>query len=194
VSDYQSLPADLPRPVDDGAANHLPGLPMPALTLATTDGTSLDLAALGAGRTVMYVYPMTGRPGVDLPAGWDEIAGARGCTPESCGFRDHYAELTAAGAKAVYGLSSQDTDHQREAVERLQLPFAMISDTQLDVAKSLRLPTFDVEGKTLYKRITLIVDDSIIEHVFYPIFPPNEHAEQVLAWLRTTDANTSSIS
>jgi peroxiredoxin len=127
---------------------------------------------------------MTGRPGADLPTGWDEIPGARGCTPETCGFRDHYQDLAAAGAQAVYGLSSQDTDYQREAVDRLRLPFAMISDEDLRVADALRLPTFEADGMTLYKRITLIVRDGTIEHVFYPVFPPGEHAERVLDWLR----------
>ena len=184
MTDPQTLPDDLPRPVDDGAADHLPGIPMPALALPTTGGETLDLATLGAGRTVLYIYPMTGRPGADLPTGWDEIPGARGCTPETCAFRDHYEDLRAAGAEAVYGLSSQDTEYQREAVDRLRLPFAMISDEDLRVADALRLPTFEADGMTLYKRITLIVRDGAIEHVFYPVFPPGEHAEQVLGWLR----------
>jgi peroxiredoxin len=184
VSDYQNLPNDLPRPVDDGAADHLVGTRVPAITLAATDGRLLDVASLGAGRVVLYLYPMTGRPGVELPAGWDEIPGARGCTPESSGFRDHFSELKAAGAVEVYGLSSQDSAYQREAVERLQLPFAMLSDPNLELAAALGLPTFDVEGSALYKRITLIVAGGLIEHVFYPIFPPNDHAEQVLDWFR----------
>lgn len=186
LPDFQHLPVDLPRPVDDGAAAHLRGTRLPALTFTTTDGELLELAALGAGRTVIYIYPMTGRPGVDLPVGWDEIPGARGCTPESCGFRDHYAELRAAGAAAVYGLSSQHTDYQREVVERLELPFPLLSDPELALAAALRLPTFDVEGTTLYKRLTLIAEHGVIEHAFYPIFPPNEHAGQVLDWLRAT--------
>jgi peroxiredoxin len=192
VSDYQRLPDDLPQPLDDGAADHLAGARMPSVTLPMTDGERLDLAALGSGRTVIYLYPMTGRPGVDLPAGWDEIPGARGCTPESCGFRDHFAELGDAGATAVYGLSSQHTDYQREVADRLELPFRLLSDPELELAAALRLPTFEVDGKALYKRLTLVVNDGVIEKAFYPIFPPNEHAEQVLAWLRSTKLDVGS--
>jgi peroxiredoxin len=184
VSDYLTLPADLPQPVDDGAADHLPGLALPPIVLPATSGQDVDLAALGPGRTVLYLYPMTGRPGVALPDGWDEIPGARGCTPESCGFRDHFADLRAAGAAGVYGLSSQDTDYQREVAERLNLPFALLSDVDLRLGQALTLPTFEVEGRTLYKRLTLIVSDATIEHVFYPIFPPTTHAQEVLDWLR----------
>jgi peroxiredoxin len=189
VTDPQTLPDDLPRPVDDGAADHLPGTLMPAVVLPTTGGETLDLATLGAGRTVLYIYPLTGRPGADLPTGWDEIPGARGCTPETCGFRDHYQDLRAAGAPAVYGLSSQDSDYQREVVDRLRLPFAMVSDESLELAAALRLPTFEADGMTLYRRITLVVRDGTIEHVFYPVFPPGEHAEQVLGWLRAAGSS-----
>jgi peroxiredoxin len=182
--DLLKLPEGLPVPVDDGAASHLPGEAMPALSLPATDGRWVDLAALGSGRTVIYIYPMTGRPGVELPEGWDDIPGARGCTPESCGFRNLHAELLAAGAAQVFGLSSQSTEYQREAVDRLHLPFAMLSDEPLALADALRLPTFTVEGKRLYSRLTMIVTDGAIEHVFYPIFPPNEHAQEVLDWLR----------
>lgn len=183
MSDYQTLPAGLPVPLDDGAAAHLPGRAMPRLSLPTTDGRDIDLAELGAGRTVIYIYPRTGQPGEALPEGWDQIPGARGCTPEACGFRDHHAELLAAGAGAVYGLSSQDSDYQREVVERLHLPFPMICDEQLQLARELQLPTFTISGMTLYRRLTMIVTDGRIEHVFYPIFPPDEHAQQVLDWL-----------
>jgi peroxiredoxin len=184
AADLFPLPPGLPVPEDDGAADHLPGQPMPALTLPATDGSPVPLAALGAGRTVIYLYPMTGRPGVDLPAGWDDIPGARGCTPESCGFRDLMADLAGAGAARVYGLSSQSGDYQREAVSRLRLPFSMLSDEELALAGSLGLPTFEVDGKTLYRRLTMIVADGVIEHVFYPIFPPDQHAQEVLDWLR----------
>lgn len=184
MTDYTSLPADLPVPEDDGAAAHLPGTKVPHLELSGTSGTTVRLDALGAGRTVLYIYPLTGRPGVDLPDGWDSIPGARGCTPETCGFRDHYQDLLAAGAVGVFGLSSQDTDYQREVVERLHLPFQILSDTDRSLAQELGLPTFETSGLTLYKRLTLIIRDGVIEHVFYPIFPPNEHAEQVLTWLR----------
>src|SRR5215470_14893334 len=161
----------------------LPGRAMPALSLPATDGRQVALDALGSGRTVVYIYPMTGRPGVDLPEGWDDIPGARGCTPESCGFRDLHAELLAAGAARVFGLSSQTSDYQREAVERLHLPFAMLSDEHLALAGALGLPTFTVDGMTLYRRLTMIISDGVIEHVFYPIFPPNQHAQEVLDWL-----------
>jgi peroxiredoxin len=183
VTEFQTLPDDLPRPIDDGAADHLPGMAMPSIALPATGGAPVDLAGLGAGRSVVYVYPMSGRPGVALPDGWDLIPGARGCTPEACGFRDHFAELRAAGAETVYGLSSQDTDYQRELVDRLGLPFAMLSDVRLELATALRLPTFDVDGATLYRRITLVVRDGAIERAFYPIFPPDAHAAEVLDWL-----------
>jgi peroxiredoxin len=182
--DLMRLPEDLPVPVDDGAASHLPGRAMPALSLPATDGRQVALDGLGRGRTVVYVYPMTGRPGADLPPGWDDIPGARGCTPESCGFRDHHAELLAAGADQVFGLSSQSSDYQAEAVNRLHLPFAMLSDERLALADVLGLPTFTVDGMTLYRRLTMIVTDGVIEHVFYPVFPPDRHAQEVLDWLR----------
>lgn len=184
MSDYMSLPTDLPVPEDDGAADHLPGTVVPSLALASTSGETIRLDGLGAGRTVLYIYPLTGRPGTDLPKGWKAIPGARGCTPEACGFRDHYQELLDAGAVRVFGLSSQDTDYQREVVERLGLPFQMLSDPGRNLARALDLSTFTVEGMTLYSRLTLIVHDGRVEHVFYPVFPPNEHAGQVLAWLR----------
>ena len=182
--DLMRLPEGLPVPVDDGAASHLPGRAMPALSLPATDGRQVGLATLGPGRTVIYIYPMTGRPGVDLPPGWDDIPGARGCTPESCGFRNLHAELLAAGAAQVFGLSSQSTEYQREVVDRLHLPFAMLSDEHLALASALGLPTFTVDGKTLYRRLTMIITDGVIEHVFYPIFPPDQHAQEVLDWLQ----------
>ncbi|MFB7244069.1 peroxiredoxin [Streptomyces populi] len=184
MTDYTSVPADLPVPEDDGAATHLLGTKVPHLELQATGGTAVRLDALGAGRTVIYVYPLTGRPGVDLPDGWDSIPGARGCTPEACGFRDHHQDLLAAGTDGVFGLSSQETDYQREVVERLHLPFQMLSDPARNLAQELDLPTFGTSGLTLYKRLTLIVRDGVIEHVFYPVFPPSEHADQVLTWLR----------
>lgn len=183
-ADYTVLPAGLPVPEDDGAAAHLTGLAMPRLTLPASDGDRVDLVGLGRGRTIVYCYPLTGRPGVDLPDGWDAIPGARGCSTEACGFRDHFAELRAAGAERVYGLSSQDTAYQAEVVDRLSLPFPMLSDESFALADALRLPTFEADGHPrLYARLTLVVRDGAVEHVFYPIFPPNEHAAQVLAWL-----------
>jgi peroxiredoxin len=181
---YEHLPSGLPRPVDDGAAAGLPGVTMPSVVLTATDGRAVDLTALGSDTTILYVYPMTGRPGVDLPDGWDEIPGARGCTPEACAFRDHHADLLAAGARSVYGLSSQDTDYQREVVERLHLPFSILSDPDLVLSRLLGLPTFEVRQTILYKRLTMVITDGRIEHVFYPVFPPDEHAAEVLAWLR----------
>jgi peroxiredoxin len=184
VSDYQQLPSDLPAPRDDGAADHLPGAAMPSLVLGDTAGNEVSLDRLGPARTVLYVYPLSGRPGVDLPEGWDAIPGARGCTPEACGFRDHHADLRAAGASAVYGLSSQSTDYQAELADRLGLPFSILSDPDLELAEALDLPTFEAGGERLFSRLTLIVTDGRIEHAFYPIFPPDRHAAEVLEWLR----------
>jgi peroxiredoxin len=179
------LPDNLPVPVDDGAANHLVGLALPSLTVPTSDDRRVDLGELGPDRTVIYLYPMTGVPGVDLPAGWDEIPGARGCSTEACDFRDHFSLLRDAGAANVYGMSSQDPAYQREVVERLELPFSMLSDPEFALADALNLPTFSAPGHDrLYTRLTLVVRDGVIEHVFYPIFPPNTHAQQVLDWLQ----------
>ncbi|HEX3680032.1 MAG TPA: peroxiredoxin [Galbitalea sp.] len=182
MSDYTNLPTGLPVPEDDGAADHLRGMRTPDLVLPATSGIDVNLAGI-EGAAIVYVYPMTGVPGVPLPEGWDLIPGARGCTPEACGFRDHFAGLRAAGATAVFGLSSQTTDYQSEAVERLHLPFAMLSDPELKLAEALSLPTFEVEGMRLYKRLTLIVRNGIIEHVFYPVFPTDTHAAAVETWL-----------
>jgi peroxiredoxin len=184
VADYLSLPSDLPKPEDDGAADHLAGMAVPHLALHSTTGEDVALDELGAGRTVLYIYPLTGRPGVDLPDDWDAIPGARGCTPEACGFRDHHADLEAAGASAVYGLSSQTTDYQAEFADRLALPFGILSDPGLQLAGALRLPTFTADGRQLYKRLTLILAGGRVEHAFYPIFPPDQHAAEVLDWLR----------
>ena len=184
VTEYNTLPEGLPVPADDGAADHLPGLRLPTMTLTASDGSHVDLGALQPGRTVIYLYPLTGRPGADLPEGWDSIPGARGCTTEACDFRDHHGELRDAGVKAVYGLSSQESEYQAEVVDRLRLPFTMLSDERFQLAEALKLPTFRAPGQDrLYSRLTLIVRDGRIEHVFYPIFPPNAHAQQVLAWL-----------
>jgi peroxiredoxin len=184
MTDFTQLPADLPVPEDDGAAAHLPGRRVPPLALPATSGGVVRLDRLGPGRSIVYCYPLTGRPGVDLPAGWDAIPGARGCTPEACGFRDHYRELLAAGAAAVFGLSSQDTGYQRELVARLGLAYPVLSDPGLTLAGRLGLPTFAVERMRLYKRLTLVITSGVIEHVFYPVFPPSTHARQVLAWLQ----------
>ena len=175
------LPNDLPVPEDDGAADHLPGMRLPSVPLASTSGEIVDLSAL-PGRTVVYCYPMTGRPDRSLPAGWDEIPGARGCTPQSCSFRDHHAELRSLGA-SVFGSSTQDTEYQREAATRLHLPFALLSDSDLAFAGALGLPTFEVDGMVLLKRLTLVIDEGWIEKVFYPVFPPDKSAEEVVEWL-----------
>lgn len=181
-TNLQRLPEGLPVPVDDGASDHLPGRALPPLPLTATNGQSVALATL-PGRTVVFAYPMTGRPDRDIPAGWDEIPGARGCTPQACAFRDLHQELRDLGAR-VFGLSTQDPAYQREAVERLHLPYPLLSDADLTFTHALALPTFMVEGMTLLKRLTMVIDDGRITHVFYPIFPPNENAANVAAWLR----------
>ncbi|HLW61750.1 MAG TPA: peroxiredoxin [bacterium] len=179
---WLDLPPNLPVPKDDGACDHLTGMPLPSVPLASTAGRAVDLAAL-PGTTVVYAYPRTGHPGVPSPAGWDAIPGARGCTPQSCAFRDHHGEFAALGAR-VFGLSAQTIEDQREAVERLHLPMALLSDVDLAFARALRLPTFVVESLVLIKRLTLVVRNGRIATVFYPVFPPNKNAEEVLAWLR----------
>jgi peroxiredoxin len=183
-TDLTNIPANLPVPEDDGAADHLRGTEMPALEFPGTADEKIRIDRFGPGRTVLYIYPRTGRPDTDLPEGWDEIPGARGCTPETCGFRDHHADLAEAGAPEVFGLSSQDTEYQREAADRLHLPFQLLSDPELRLAEALNLPTFETSGMKLYRRLTMIVRDGKVEHVFYPIFPPGEHAAQVLQWLK----------
>jgi len=184
MADYASLPSDLPVPVDDGACDHLPGMRLPDISLQSTQGGTTRLLDASAGRCVLYLYPRTGTPGVPLPDGWDLIPGARGCTPQSCGFRDHAQELRSLGATVV-GVSSQSPDEQREFSERVELPFPLLSDAALLLAERLRLPTFEVEGMRLYRRVTLIVEDGVITKVFYPVFPPDRNAEEVLAWLST---------
>lgn len=172
----------LPVPADDGSASHLEGAPLPPVTLAATDGAMAALGGLG-GRTVIFAYPMTGTPGVALPDGWDAIPGARGCTPHACGFRDLHAELRAAGADRVYGVSTQSPADQRQAADRLHLPFPLLSDADLTLARALKLPTLEVEGRTLLARLALVADDGVVAKVFYPVFPPDRNAADVLAWL-----------
>jgi peroxiredoxin len=183
-----TLPPDLPEPVDDGACDHLPGRRVPDLALPATDGRTVALDDLGSGRTIVYAYPRTGRPGEpSLVDDWDLIPGARGCTPETCGFRDHHAELAGLGAE-VFGLSTQSTDYQCELAERLALPFPILSDAGLELTRALDLPTFEVAGQTLLKRHTLVLRDGAVEHVFYPVFPPDRHAAEVLTWLHEQPA------
>lgn len=182
-SDYLNEPPQkLPAPTDDAACNHLTGLHLPVLTLMSTTGTPVNLAQL-PGTTVIYCYPRTGRPDEEPLDGWDLIPGAKGCTPQSCAFRDHYQELQQAGATQVFGLSTQATPYQQEAANRLHLPFALLSDAELAFTHALHLPTFEVAGMTLIKRLTLIVTNGKIVKVFYPVFPPDQNAADVLAWL-----------
>jgi peroxiredoxin len=181
VYDPTVLPPDLPVPEDDGAADHLTGSALPSLPLPSTHG-ELDLAELAQDVLVLYVYPRTGRPGLEPPREWDETPGARGCTPQSCGYRDHGAELRRLGARVV-GLSAQPLGDQREAAERLGLPHPVVADPELTLADALGLPTFEFDGRRLYKRLALVAEAGRIVKVFYPVFPPDENAAEVLAWL-----------
>lgn len=181
--DPTQLPEDLPAPADDGGTRHLvPGTRLPDIALAATDGTMVNLASL-SGRCILYIYPRTGRPGEELPTGWNAIPGARGCTPQSCSFRDHFSELTALGVSHLFGLSAQTGEDQREVAARLHLPFPLLSDSDLKFARALDLPAFAVDGMTLLKRMALVIDDGAIVKVFYPVFPPDRNAAEVAAWL-----------
>jgi len=172
----------LPRPEDEGAARHLPGMRVPDLRLPSSAGGAVALAGL-SGRTVLFIYPMTGTPGVALPDGWDMIPGARGCTPQACAFRDLHADVKAAGASAVFGLSTQTLPEQQATVARLHLPFPLLSDADLALARAMTLPVMEVAGKTMIRRLTMILDDGAVTEVFYPVFPPDRNAADVLAWL-----------
>jgi len=185
--DPSVLPPDLPVPQDDGRARHLSGAKLPDIALPATGGGAVNLSKL-KGRTVLYIYPRTGVPGVDPPPGWNEIPGARSCTPQSCGFRDHFAELKALGVAHVFGLSTQATAYQQEAAVRLHLPFRLLSDAALDFATGLHLPLFMTAGMTLLARMALVIDDGTIVKVFYPVFPPDQNAAEVIAWLRSRSA------
>ena len=180
--DLYQLPSNLPVPLDDGACNHLTGMPVPSMALMSTSNRRVDLGQVSKERTVVYCYPRTGTPDKEPPPGWNEIPGARGCTPESCGFRDHYGDLRTLHCQ-VFGLSTQTTEYQREMVQRLHLPFEVLSDADLAFTKALRLPTFTFDGTILIKRLTLLVSEAKIEKVFYPVFPPDKHAQEVIAWL-----------
>ncbi len=188
-NNFMELPKDLPVPVDDGACAHLVGLRLPSVKLFSTAGSMTDLTQI-PGWLVIYCYPMTGRPGRALPSGWVQIPGATGCTPQSCAFRDRYAELQALNTR-VYGISTQTTEYQLEAVERLHLPFELLSDISLMFAQELGLPTFEVEGMRLIKRVTLIAKDGKIAKYFYPVFPPDKNIDDVLAWLLQMESNNS---
>jgi peroxiredoxin len=183
---FNQLPANLPVPKDDGACAHLPGRLLPDLSLLSTSGHRVNLRQR-PGLTVLYAYPMTGRPGVPLPIGWDEIPGARGCTPESCSFRDHHAEIRRLGAE-VFGLSTQSTDYQREVHDRLHLSFDLLCDEDFAFTEALSLPTFSIASMRLLRRVTLIARSGTIEHVFYPIFPPDRHPADVVSYLKTLHA------
>lgn len=183
-SDFRRLPPDLPVPVDDGAADHLPGMELPDLALPSTRGDAVNLAkaAAAAPALVLYVYPRTGTPGETLPEGWDATPGARGCTPQNIGFRDHRAHLDVLGAE-VFGLSAQTTEDQRAFAEREHMPYPLLSDPELRLADALGLPTFEIGGMTLYRRLTLVAREGVVARVFYPVFPPDRDAANVVAWL-----------
>jgi peroxiredoxin len=183
ADDIHTLPDDLPIPEDDGAADHLLDAAVPPVGLPATTGETIAVGAL-PGRTVLFCYPRTGRPDEELPPGWNAIPGARGCTPEACGFRDAHAQFTELGVR-VLALSTQDTAYQREMAERIHLPFPVLSDESLELTRELSLPTFETSGLTLLKRLTLVIDEGKIRHVFYPVFPPDGHAAEVLDWLRS---------
>jgi peroxiredoxin len=183
VSDFSSVPDGLPVPVDDGAADHLPGSELPSIVLRSTLGGEVDLADLAGGWLVAYVYPRTGVPGEALPEGWDEIPGARGCTPQSCAFRDREAELGELGVSVV-GVSAQSPAEQAEFARRERIPYPLLSDPRLELATRIGLPVFEAGGMRLYRRLTLVAVRGRIEKVFYPVFPPDRNAAEVLAWLR----------
>jgi len=179
----------IPKPVDDGQAEHLQGTRVPELELLSTNGEMVSLASL-SGRTVIYAYPMTGRPDVPLPDGWDQLPGARGCTPQSCAFRDHSGELKQRGVSGLFGISTQESAYQKEAADRLQLPFSLLSDSNLKFQNALNLPIMKVQKMTLLKRLTMVIDDGYITRVFYPVFPPDDSARVVVEWLSNTGSNT----
>ncbi len=189
MSNLSDLPENLPPPDDNGECDHLVGMSLPVLHLPATNGDSVSLAAL-KGITVLYVYPMTGRPDVPLPVGWDQIPGARGCTPQSCAFRDHHDEIRKLNGE-VFGLSTQPTSYQLEAAERLHLPFPLLSDKNLNFTHALDLPTMQVDGMTLIKRLTLVCNNQEITKVFYPVFPPDQNASDVISYLERVVQNYS---
>jgi peroxiredoxin len=176
------LPEGLPVPTDDGACAHLPGLSLPSIQLLASNGSNVDFSKL-SGRTVIFCYPKTGKPGQDPPPEWDAIPGARGCTPQNCGFRDEYQNLLQAGANQIYGVSAQSSREQREAAERLRLPYLLVTDRELHFSRALNLPTFEFANETLIKRLTLIIDSGVITHVLYPVFPPDKSATETRQWL-----------
>ena len=182
--DISILPPGLPEPVDDGAAVHLPGMAVPAIALAASSGDEVNLSTL-SGRTVIYAYPMSGDDDSAMPDNWDLIPGARGCTPQHCNLRDHHEELRGLGM-TVYGLATQSTHYLQREVDRIHLPYRLLSDEDLRLTKALSLPTLEVKvaGTVVLKRTTMILKDGLVEHVFYPVFPPDKSADQVIGWLR----------
>ncbi len=172
----------IPAPIDDGAARHLIGARLASAPLKATSGEMVDLSVL-PGRVIVYAYPRTGKPGIENPDGWDMIPGARGCTPQSCSFRDHFSDLRGLGVTSLFGLSTQDHDYQCEAAERLRLPFALLSDERLHLTRAMNLPTFETSEMTLLRRCTLVIVTGMIEHVLYPVFPPDRSASDVIDWL-----------
>lgn len=182
MSDYTELPSNLPVPQDDGASSHLLGKSLPDVILLSTSGKQVNLSHI-RDLAVLFCYPMIGQPGVELPNGWDLIPGARGCTPQSCSFRDRYRDLQKLNVQ-VYGISTQKSSTQLEAVERLHLPYELLSDADFQLTTLLQLPTFEVEHQRFIKRLTLIVRDSEIVKVFYPIFPPERNVIDVIKWLK----------
>jgi peroxiredoxin len=189
--DLHQLPDDLPVPVDDGAADHLSGAVLPSVILEGTGGERVNLAATSdRGFLVVYVYPKTGVPGEALPAGWDRIPGARGCTPQSCAFRDSVGELSELGA-TVFGLSAQPLEEQSEFAEREHMPYSLLNDSEFRLVEGLGLPTFEADGARYYRRLTLIAAKSRIRKVFYPVFPPQENAADVITWLRSESSRSS---
>jgi peroxiredoxin len=181
MTDFTMLPDNLPVPVDDGACMHLAGKFVPSVEVLATDGELINLSLVD-GRTVLYAYPMMGSADIKMPENWDMIPGARGCTPQACDFRDHFQQLNQLGV-SVFGISTQSSMMQQEAVKRLHLPFRLLSDATMAFTKALQLPTFTADSRTLIKRHTLVIKAGIVEHVFYPVFPPNQHAQQVIDWL-----------
>ncbi len=183
--DLYSLPRDIPAPVDDGAADHLLGMQVPPIRLLSTRGEWVDVSKQKARFVILFCYPRTGLPDQEPPKGWNQIPGARGCTPECVGFRNFYDKLREFDC-AVFGLSTQSTEYQKEMASRLDLPFAVLSDCNLALTTVLRFPTFVVDDQVLLKRLTLVIRQRTVHHVFYPVFPPDRHAEEVLDWLRAT--------
>jgi peroxiredoxin len=181
--EYQQLPPDLPVPEDDGAADHLPGAEVPSLRLRVAGGGDLDLAQAAQGTLVAFAYPRTGTPGERLPRGWDEIPGARGCTPQSCAFRDAFGELSDLGASVV-GISAMDPGEQAGFARREELPYPLLNDGDLELARAMGLPTFEAAGMTLLKRLTFVARAGRVAVVFYPVFPPDRNAAEVADWLR----------